>query len=215
MGGALFLPNFPLHNALSRQTPRQMTSVKINPMKLPGPWVEGFVLDFHSISSVPTGDRYHPYDTKYTDLGGRLYSFKYRGLASVMGDIIDTAEQFVRKWNPKIDCIVSAPPSIGRTSQPVVELAREFSKRLGLPLCEDAVIKVKSTESMKNIPDRLGREKVLKEAVQLGKGDVKGKSVLLFDDLFDTGSTLRRAAEVLLQNGGVGTVYALALTRTR
>jgi competence protein ComFC len=192
-----------------------MTVVKVNPMKLPGPWVEGFVLDFHSISSVPTGDRYHPYDTKYTELGGRLYSFKYRGAKTLIGDLCDTAEQFVREWNPQIDCIVPAPPSSDRTSQPVVELARELAKRLGIPVSEDAVIKVKKTDSMKNIAGSLEREKVLKEAVQLRMGDVKGRSVRIFDDLFDTGSTLRRTADVLLQNGGAGSVYALALTRTR
>ncbi|MFZ0818656.1 MAG: phosphoribosyltransferase family protein [Candidatus Acidiferrales bacterium] len=190
-----------------------MASVKINPMRLDGPWIEGFVLDFHTISSVPIG--YRQYDTKRTELGELLYNFKYRGANSLLGDICDTAEQFVREWKRQIDYIVPAPPSIGRTSQPVVELARELAKRLGIPVCEDALVKVKWTESMKNIPDRLDREKVLKEAVQSGKGDVRGKSVLLFDDLFDTGSTLRRTAEVLLQNCGAKAVYALALTRTR
>jgi len=45
--------------------------------------------------------------------------------------------------------------------------------------------------------------------------DVKAKSILLLDDLIESGATLRRAAEVLLKDGGAGAIYALVLTRTK
>ncbi len=192
-----------------------MALVKIDPMKISGPWASGHVLDYHSISATPTGDPYHPFEMKYTELGGRLYRFKYRSDASAFTDIVDTAEQFIREWKPSIDCVVPAPPSLGRTSQPVVELARELAKRLGVAVCEDAVMKVKETPAMKNIPDWWERQRVLGEAVQAGSGNVKGKSVLLLDDLVESGSTLRRAADILLKGGAAKAVYALALTRTR
>ena len=57
--------------------------------------------------------------------------------------------------------------------------------------------------------------KVLQEALQAGLGDVKDKSVLLLDDIIESGSTLQRAAEVILKGGGGRAVYALVLTRTR
>jgi predicted amidophosphoribosyltransferase len=82
-------------------------------------------------------------------------------------------------------------------------------------VCENAVVKVKETPSMKNIPDWFERQRVLGEAVKAGPGDVKGKTVLLLDDLVESGSTLRRAADVLLKDGAAGAVYALGLTRTR
>lgn len=192
-----------------------MAAVKINPMKLPGPWVEGYVLEFHSVKSTPTGDPYHPFDTERTELGDRVYRLKYGREGSVVTDIVDTAEQFIKKWNPPVDCLVPAPPSLTRKSQPVVEIVGELSKRLGLPACEDAVIKAKPTPQMKNIKDWSERQKVLQEAVQAGKGDVKCKSVLLFDDLIESGSTLRRAADVLLDEGAARSVYTLVLTRTR
>jgi hypothetical protein len=87
-----------------------MAVVSINPMKLSGPWAGGFVLDYHSISATPTGDPYHPFEMKYTELGGRLYRFKYRGENNVIGDIVDTAEHFIRGWSPPVDCVVPAPP---------------------------------------------------------------------------------------------------------
>jgi phosphoribosylpyrophosphate synthetase len=56
---------------------------------------------------------------------------------------------------------------------------------------------------------------LLAEAIQVGKDDVSGKCILLFDDLIESGSTLRRAAEVLLKDAGARAVYALVLTRTK
>ena len=67
---------------------------------------------------------------------------------------------------------------------------------------------------MKNIPI-WERHSALADAIQSGKTDVAGKSILLFDDLIESGSTLRRVASVLLDNCGAISVYALVLTRTR
>jgi competence protein ComFC len=192
-----------------------MAVVKINPMKLSGPWAAGFVLDYHSVSATPTGDPYHPFDIKRTDLGELVYRLKYGGDRSALGDILDTVQEFAGKWNPGASCVVPAPPSLKRNSQPVLEIARELAQRLGLEFCEDAVHKVKETPSMKNVPDWFDRQKVLAEAIQSSKGDIRGKSILLFDDLVQSGSTLGRVAEVLQKDGGASAVYALALTRTR
>lgn len=194
-----------------------MAPVKTKPMKLsPTPWVEGYVLDYHTISSTPTGDPYYRFDTKRTELGELLFRLKYRsGGTAVLADIVDTAEQFVREWKPLADCVVLAPPSLTRKTQPTVEVGRELAARLGLPLCENAVVKVKETPQMKNIDDWSERQAVLAEAIQAGHGDVKGKSVLLIDDLIESGSTLRRTAEVLLKDAGARAVYALVLTRTK
>lgn len=194
-----------------------MPAVKISPMKLaPRPWVEGYVLDYHTVSSSPTGDPYYRFDTKRTALGELLFQLKYRaGGSAVVGDIVDTAVKFVGEWNLSVDCIVPTPPSLTRKNQPVVDVARELAARLGLPVFEDAVVKVKTTPSMKNIDDWSERQRVLTEAVQAGSNDVRGKSILLFDDLIESWSTLRCTAEVLLKDGVAKTIYALVLTRTK
>ncbi len=188
-------------------------------MPIQGPWVEGYVLDYHTISSTPTGDPYYRFDTKRTELGELLYRLKYQSDRSGFSALVDTAEDFIRKrWQPSppFDCIAPAPPSVTtRKTQPVVELARELGLRLGIPVSEDAVLKMKATSQMKNIDDWLERQKVLEEAIQKGPGDLKGKRVLLIDDLIESGSTLRRVAEVLLKEGGASAVCALALTRTK
>ena len=83
-----------------------------------------------------------------------------------------------------------------------------------MTVSEGAVAKAQTTPQMKNIPV-WERQETLQEAIQAGQEEVKGKSLLLFDDLIESGSTLRRTAEVLLKDRGAASVYALVLTRTR
>ncbi len=192
-----------------------MTAVEIRPMRRQGPWTAGFVLDYHSFSAAPTDDPYHPFEMKRTELGELLYRFKYAGDRKVLGDIVDTMEAFVHEWRPNVNCIVPAPPSLVRKSQPVLDLARELASRLSIDYCEDAVRKIKPTESMKNVADWFERRKLLTEAIQAGSGDVSGKTVLLFDDLTQSGSTLARVADLLQRDKEAAAVYALTLTRTR
>jgi hypothetical protein len=91
-----------------------MPAVNISPMKLaPRPWVEGYVLDYHTVSSTPTGDPYYRFDTKRTALGELLFQLKYRVAGSnVVADIVDTAVKFLGEWKPSVDCIVPTPPSL-------------------------------------------------------------------------------------------------------
>jgi predicted amidophosphoribosyltransferase len=187
-------------------------------MRIRGSWADGYVLDYHTVTSKPTGDPYHPFETKRTELGQLLYQFKY-GNGTGLTEIVDTVEDFIRnQWRPapNFEYIVPAPASVTtRKSQPVVELARELAKRLGVTACEDAVMKVTATQQMKNIDDWHERQKALKEAIQKGSGNIAGKRILLVDDLTESGSTLGRVAEVLLKDGEAAAVYALALTRTK
>lgn len=194
-------------------------AVKFNVVRLQGPWADGYVLDRHTISSTPTGDPYYPFDTKRTELGELLFQLKYRNKLDVVSVIVDTAEEFVRKhWEglPRFDCIVPAPASVGtRTVQPVMLLARELAARFGVPTREDAVVKAKATDQMKNISDWAQRRAVLADAIQKGEADVRNKCILLFDDLTESGSTLGRVTEVLLKDEGASAVYALVLTRAK
>jgi competence protein ComFC len=194
-----------------------MAILKTNPMALTGPWVAGWVLDYHSLSATPTGDPYHPFEMTYTELGGRLYRLKYRNDATAVVDILETTTDFLTKKGllPNIECIIPVPPSIERGTQPLVVLAQGLAERLNLPVILNAVTKIEKTPSMKNIDDWFERQKVLAKAIQVGKDNVNGKSILLVDDLIQSGSTLRRSAEVLLKDAGAKSVFALVLTRTR
>ncbi len=194
-----------------------MPSVPIRPVKLPGPWAEGYALDLHSVSSTFIGyDGSIPrFDTKYTELGALVFRLKYRGDSAALPPIIDTLEQFIRESKWELDCIVSAPPSIQRKSQPIVEISHELSLRLGIRVCERGVVKTKTTPPMKNIEFPSDRASMLQDAFRSDPAEVRGKNILLIDDLFEYGSTVGALANVLLTEGEAKAVYMVALTRKR
>lgn len=84
---------------------------------------------------------------------------------------------------------------------------------LGVPSLAAAAVKASATSQMKNVPLH-ERGPLLSTAIQAGTDAVQGRRVLLIDDLWETGSTLRRVAEVLGQMGATE-VRALPMTRTK
>ena len=129
-------------------------------------------------------------------------------------DIVDTAVAFVNdRWSGVIDCVVPPPPSLHRTKQPAVQIAAGIAAALGVPSLAAAAVKATATQQMKNVPLH-ERAPLLSAAIQAGTDAVQGRRVLLVDDLWETGSTLRRVAEVLEQMGATE-VRVLAMTRTK
>jgi len=191
--------------------------ININPMRIPGRWQQGFVLDVHTLSSEFLGyDEFgrNVFDTKRSDIGELLYRLKYRSDKAVLESIVDTALQFIASWKPNISIIVPVPPSKTRIFQPVTEIAKALSNRLNIPCCEDCIIKSRATPELKNVYEYNERIRLLDTAFTMNK-PLDGASVLLFDDLYRSGATLNALTEILYNKGHVTHIYALALTRTR
>ena len=141
-----------------------------------------------------------------------MYQLKYRN--GPLNDIVETAAAFVTgRWNGLIDCVVPPPPSLHRTKQPAVLIASAVAASLGVPSLATAAVKATATPQMKNVALH-ERAPLLSAAIQAGTDPVQGQRILLIDDLWETGSTLRRVAEVLGQMGATE-VRALAMTRTK
>ena len=91
-------------------------------------------------------------------------------------------------------------------------LAKGVAERLFLPL-SDTVIKIKETELQHSLGAK-ERVKNLEGAFAIKKGaDVKGKTLLLCDDIKTTGTTLYKCADVLYKNGAKA-VYCIVLAIT-
>lgn len=80
-------------------------------------------------------------------------------------------------------------------------LAEAISKRTDTPLIKDTVVKIKSTTGQKEL-GRKEREKNLAGSFKVVKHDeIKGKAVLLVDDILTTGATADEVAKCLLKAG--------------
>lgn len=189
------------------------------PMKLKGVWDDGYALDLHIVRSEFMGydERGHAvFDTERTELGELLFQLKYRGDTSVLKKIVKVACDFIVAWKIKPDCVIPVPPSKkGRRVQPVVEIANGIGANLKIVVCDKSVVKVKETPELKNVTDYQERLDLLKGAYDTGDASLKGKTVLVVDDLYRSGATLNALADALYKRGKVKAIYVLALTRTR
>jgi len=193
--------------------------VNFSPLKILGRWQSGFALDYHTISSVPIGyDEFGHlrFDTTRTPIGELLYRLKNGSDTSVVPELVENAAHFVNQWRPGVSALVPIPPSNpNRAVQPVVLVGKPLAERLGLEWVPDAITKVKATPQLKNVADLDERVALLTGAFSTDQEKLKGKAVLLFDDLYRSGATMNSVAETLYDQAQVSAVYALTLTRTR
>lgn len=191
-------------------------TIQINQQQLAGNWVDGWALDLHTISStlLPGGG----FDTVRTELGNLLYQLKYGPDNSKIEPIAETAANFLKSKNifQQLVAIIPVPPSnVNRPFQPVQRLAAGIGQKTGLPVRDDYLYKVKKTYALKNIEDSASRKQQLQGAFKVKDDSLAGKDVLVFDDLFRSGETLKAVTETLYTQGKVAGVYVLTITKTR
>ncbi|MFT8362302.1 MAG: ComF family protein [Sporolactobacillus sp.] len=184
----------------------------INPIKVIGNWDEGFVLDRHIDFSVFEGnDEYgHPiFDTTRTKLGECLYQFKYKGKYDKLNEIMVLVEPFLKTWTVvnSIDFVIPSPFSKDRKYHPTNEIARRISSLIKRPYAE--VLQKTNNVEAKDMTDK---SQIVGTIVMTQKPNGP-HNILLVDDLYDTGTTLRECVRVL-KLSGINKVFVLTMTKT-
>jgi competence protein ComFC len=195
--------------------------METNPQKLNGHWNEGWALDLHTSSSHPIKDEdgnITGWDTKRPPIAEELYRLKYWHEQYRVDNIARPAAEFLNKYKSKwqLDLIIPIPPSdMTGLFQPVYEMAKSIGRLVGLPVDFDTLKKVKSTPQLKEIEDPDTRREILKDAFSINFNALSGKNVLIFDDLYRSGETLKAACDVIMNKGKAKEVYVLTITKTR
>ncbi len=92
-------------------------------------------------------------------------------------------------------------------------LAKELSKGLSIPMMIDNLFRIRNTRAQIGL-EVDERKRNMKGAFSLKKPlSVEGKTVLLIDDVYTTGSTIKECTRVL-KKAGAESVYAVTLART-
>ena len=133
-----------------------------------------------------------------------IKSLKYHGNLSLVPVIADLLSDFWQELDWNIDIIIPVPLSEERKAQRGFNqsemIARAFAKRTGLKADPRALMKIKHTlqqvglnaeERRENLHGAFAAENVL----------IRGKRILLMDDVMTTGSTFAECSAVLLDNG--------------
>lgn len=163
----------------------------LNPQGIRGPWKTGIVLDWHTVGSQMVGHNEfgHPiFETLRSELGELLFKYKYRNDQSALAEILKvTIGYFAERAPGRIDLILPIPPS--NPSRTVTKrIAEGLANGLKLAYSDSALLKIKGTIELKSVADLEVRKEMLRGAFQVNKAEVEGKSVLLLDDLYRSGS---------------------------
>ena len=191
--------------------------MEMTPSSIAGPWKAGHALAVHTVKSEFLGYDEHghaKYDTTRSAVGEALYQLKYQGNAASATKLAKAAADFLASKGYPIEIVVALPPSKQRKVQPVALIAEEVARRLRVPFDAKGLRKTRETPELKSLTELKDREKALKGAFSASES-VKGKTVLLFDDLYRSGASMQEAARTLAAAGEAKAVYVLALTRTR
>ena len=158
-----------------------------------GRWSEGFSLDIHTISSTLIGYNefgHEQFDTQRSEIGELLYKLKNKSDQCSVPEIVEAVARLMEEWDPAVDIIVPVPPSNPRAVQPVLVLAKAISQRLEIPLA-NCVTRTRNVPQLKNIFDLDARAQILENLHTVDKSGTRDKSVLLFDDLYRSGATMK------------------------
>ncbi len=143
-----------------------------------------------------------------------IHLFKYRGINRLKhlfaSYYLELLEQALRE---NFHFIIPVPrdKSRGREFYPLLEIANIVSKKTGIAVWEKGLIKTKATEPQARL-SRSKRLKNLEGVIQLkNPGHLEGKKILLIDDVYTTGTTIKKCTEALAE----ATVDISALTIAR
>lgn len=185
-------------------------------IKLVGNWKQGFAFDKHIKQSTYIGDSnygYPMFETSYSLMGKLVHDLKYKNKIENSQLIVELLINEFSGWD-SFDYIIPAPFSTNRINQPVVLISKELSSRTNIPTIE-ALYKKGNIVSLKNLNSTDEKINELKKTIHIVHNElIKNKSILLIDDLYDSGSTLNISTQILLDNGAKS-VSVLAMTKTK
>jgi ComF family protein len=91
-------------------------------------------------------------------------------------------------------------------------IATELGRRIGLPVIEDCLIRVKQAQPQVKAADVEERRRNVADAFVCRDERVSGKQIILIDDVCTSGATLESCAAAL-KNKGAKSVWGLTLAR--
>jgi ComF family protein len=148
----------------------------------------------------------------------RIHQFKFEGQTEWIPPLIELLEiACAGSEMPLPELILPVPLHIKRLKERGFNqsglLAGELARKLGVPVCLNAMVRKNWTQPQTGLT-RNERLKNVRGAFELtGERRVRGRRILLVDDVFTTGTTLSECARILKKKGRAAEVRAITVTR--
>lgn len=151
---------------------------------------------------------------KIAEIGKLVKDSKYRNKGYFAESLLDRVIKAYEKYysNYKFDNILFVPPSI--SGDLVENFAERISKKTNIQFSKD-LIKIKETEiSLKEVKSKIKKRELLKGVFELKNSEnYINKTILLIDDIIDSGVTVDEISKLLLKNG-IKEVCVLTIAKT-
>ncbi|EPM4850236.1 ComF family protein [Vibrio parahaemolyticus] len=198
--------------------------MKVNVQQINGNWDCGYSLDKHMLSSKFLGnDEWgNPrFENTRTEIGESIYQLKYQNDFTQCNPIAQSIADNIIPNLPPISFIIAMPPSKARARQPVPEIAYELGQITGLPFISDFLVKTQATLQMKDIVSRDDKIKALQQSIKINEAvmnetlPLTSYNVLIVDDLYDSGTSLEVATDILSKCDKIAKIFVATATRKR
>jgi ComF family protein len=144
-----------------------------------------------------------------------ILQFKYRQLKAMAAPLAQLLAEYLHSHPMIGEILVPVPLHPKRLRQRGYNqaslLAEELSKIIGLPVEEDALLRVQDVAPQARTKSAAERHQNVRTAFACNK-DIANKQILLIDDVCTTGATLDACA-VALKNAGATSVWGLTIAR--
>lgn len=147
-----------------------------------------------------------------TEIGNAIHRSKYENGGEFPDFLIRLTLKAFRRYfgSKKFDLIIFVPPT--ESGDLVKNFAEKIAKTLKIPLCCE-LIKCKETKAQKDLESALGKKDNVSGAFSYNGKSLKGRTVLIIDDIFDSGHTIKEIAKVLQKYGAIE-VAPLVIAKT-
>lgn len=135
-----------------------------------------------------------------SNVGAAIHRSKYEN----GGDFPDfllkkTLSMFGKKFRDvKFDLVLYLPPT--KSGDLVKNFAMKFASVIRVPISH-ALKKVRVTQEQKMFQNSYSKRENVLGAFDIEDGIIKGKTILLIDDIYDSGATLKEVGNILTQKG--------------
>jgi len=157
-----------------------------------------------------------PGEARPSGPGRLMHDLKYEGQERAADRLAWLMAAHVRERAElrRCDLIVPIPPTDPADSaSPATRLAGRLSHLSGIPIAE-SLISSEDRARQKDLSSRGEKESNIRDTFEVvGGNEVKGRRVLLVDDIFDSGATLQEAGTTL-RRAGAAEVHLLTAVRT-
>lgn len=146
-----------------------------------------------------------------SNVGRALHRCKYENGGDFPDFLISLTLKAYRKrfGNKKADLILFVPPTL--SGKLVENFAKKIANILKFPL-SCGLIKTKTTEAQKIFHNGYSKRENVADAFDITE-NVKGKTVIVIDDIFDSGATLKEIGKMLTKKGA-SEIIPLVIAKT-